>query len=400
MPAYSIDDLTTPLTTDEVKASIYSVLAQVGTATTNWKPGAVVRTLITACAILIAALSRLMASIARSGFIEYASGRWLTLVALYVYGVTRIEATFASGVVTLTNTGGGSFNLDPGDLVVYNPTSGATYVNTAAIVLGPLATLNDVPILAQEAGSGSTSFAGEITGFQTPLLNVTVTNPAALVGVDEETDPALRARCYAKLGSLSSNGPRDAYNYWARSAVRLDGSPIGVTRTRVVTTSAAGTVDVYVATATGGVTGTANNPATDLGAIHDTIQRKAVPLSVTETTYSATPITVPVTYEAWLYNDSGLTEQQIRDAVAAELAAHFPEIPIGGDVIPPDSGKVLRADLEGVIRRAHHGDQHLKIKKVAITAPAADVSLASNEVPVLGAVTATAINQIPLPGGS
>ena len=86
----SIDDLTTPVTRDEAKASIYDAMGTVGVSTTAWRPGAVVRTMVAAIAILFAACTSLMAKIAKSGFLEFAVGTWLTLVARHVYGVERL----------------------------------------------------------------------------------------------------------------------------------------------------------------------------------------------------------------------------------------------------------------------------------------------------------------------
>jgi hypothetical protein len=96
MALLPLDELTTPLTTDQVKARIYATLASVGVSTTSWKPGAVVRTMIAACAIVMAALSELTANIARSGFLELAEDKWLALVAHHVYGVDKVYATFAA----------------------------------------------------------------------------------------------------------------------------------------------------------------------------------------------------------------------------------------------------------------------------------------------------------------
>src|SRR3989304_1758463 len=85
----TLAELTTPLTVDEIKTAIYAALAPNGAATTTWKPGAVVRTIITGVAIVLAGFSRLQAAIAKSGFLGLAEGDWLTLVAFYVYDVTR-----------------------------------------------------------------------------------------------------------------------------------------------------------------------------------------------------------------------------------------------------------------------------------------------------------------------
>jgi phage-related baseplate assembly protein len=390
----SLADLTTPLTRDEVKTSIYDVLASVGVDTTTWKPGAVVRTMIAAVAIVLAALSQLIALTTRSGFLDFAEDDWLTLVAKYVYGVDRIEATFGEGEVTLVNAGGGVYTMGVDDLVVSNPTTGKTFRNSSGFTLGALATLT-VPIVATEAGAASTSTGNTITKLVTTLLGVTCTNANSVVGLDAESDPNLRARCREKLGSLSPNGPWDAYAYAAKGALRSDGTPIGVTRVRIIK-DGYGHVDVYCATASGPVTGTATDLTTDLGAVDDEIQHWAAPVAVMASAHSAVPVVQGVTYEIWMYNTSGLSQAQIQALVSAELAAYAAAVPVGGNVIDNDPGKVFVTALQSEIRSVRPAE----IFKVTVTSPAADIVLAGSEVWQLGTVACTAVHQLAAPEGS
>lgn len=390
----SLEDLTTPLTRDEAKQSIYDVLAAVGVNTTTWKPGAVVRTIIVAVAIVLAALSQLIALGTRSGFLDFAEKGWLTLVAKFAFGVDRIEATFGAGEVTLTNTGGGVYTVDVDDLVVANPTTGKTYRNSSAFTLNALATLT-IPIVAVEAGSASTSTGNTITRLETTLLGVTCTNANSVVGLDEESDPNLRARCREKLGSLSPNGPSDAYAFIAKGAKRADGTPIGVTRVRCIK-DGYGNIDVYCATASGGLTGDATDVATDLGAVDDALQRNATPLAVTGTAKSPTAVAQGVTYEVWMYDTSGLTPAQVQALVSTKLGAYAAAVPIGGNVIGGDAGKVFVSSLQSEIRSVRPDE----IFKVVVTSPAADIELAGSEYWQLGSVVCTNINQVPAPDGS
>src|SRR3990172_50200 len=316
----TLAELTTPLTVDEIKTAIYAALAANGAATTTWKPGAVVRTIITGVAIVLAGFSRLQAAIAKSGFLELAEGDWLTLVALYVYGVDRDTGSFATGNVTLDNAGGGVYSGDPGDLVVMNPTTLQTYTNTAAYSIDALETGVIVPVQAVLLGADGTSTPGTITAVVTPLSGVTVTNAAAVVGSDAELDPALRIRCREKTGMLSPNGPRDAYAYVAKTTTRSDGSSIGVTRGKSVADGIGG-VDVYCADADGVVTGTVGDLGTDLGVIDEAIQTQVVPLGITARVHTAVANTIAVTYELWLRDTTGLTDDEIGDLVDAALTA-------------------------------------------------------------------------------
>lgn len=382
----SFDALITPLTRQEVQSSIYQVLAAVGVDTTTWKPGAVVRTMIAGVSVVLAALSELQAKVARSGFLELSEGDWLTVVAHHVYNEDRIEATYAEGEVTLTNTGGGIFNLDPDDLVVGNPDTGKTYRNTEVIALGALQTLT-IPIRATEAGAASTSLPGTITVLETTLVGVTVTNATAVVGRDAELDADLRRRCSEKLGSLSPMGPWDAYAYAARNAMHDDGTSVGVTRVRQLKDGAGG-VTTWVATASGTVTGDPDDPDTDLGIVNEAIQQLAAPLAVTAVVEGASTLVLAITYEAWAYNTSGLTDEQLGDLIGAKLSAFASGQPIGGNVVGLDPGKVFRSAIIAAI-----GAARPEIFRVDLTLPADDLELDIDEVPVLGTVTGT-VHQI------
>lgn len=385
----TLDELTRALTVDEIKTAIYDVLAGYGVATTGWKPGAVVRTMIAGAAIVLAALSSLIALVARSGFLELSSGPWLTLVARYIYDTERSEGTFASGPVLASNSTGAVYSLDPGDLILSNTTTGATYRNTAAVVIGSMASNVEVAVVADQLGSDGTAQVGEIDALVTPLLGVTVTNAAAIVGTDEQSDTSLRSAAQERAGALSPDGPSDAYRYFARTAVRADGTAIGVTRIKV-TPNGTGGVDVLVATATGGVTGTQGNPATDLGAVFANVEANAVPLGVTLTVASADALAVNIVAAVWVREGLSLSDAQIQDRVQDAITLLLSEIPIGGDVISPAVGKVYREGIQGCIADTI-GSAWLITQ--TLTTPAADVEPDDDEAPVIGTFALT-INRV------
>lgn len=384
--ATSIDDLTTPVTRDEAKASIYDALGTVGVSTTAWRPGSVVRTIIAVVAILFSACTKLIAEITKSGFLEFAVGAWLTLVARHVYGVERLEATFGTGKLTLTNGGGGIFDLDPGDLIVRNPDTDKTYTNVGTVHLGAGAIVT-FDIVAQEAGSASTSVIDTIVDFVTPLINVTCTNPSAIVGSDEEEDSALRTRCREVLGARSANGPTDAYANVARSARRSDGSAIGVNRVRIVK-DGRGNVYVYLATAAGSVPGDADDVSTDLGVINDQIQRLVAPLGVTAHTLGAASMPFDVSYRVWMLDTSGLSSTQLAALIATALGKYFAAVPIGGYVIDGEPGRVYLDDVKAAIKAVRP-----EIFRVEFDLPIGDTDVGLNFAPVLGVATAVSITE-------
>jgi phage-related baseplate assembly protein len=389
----TLAELVTPLTKDQVQAAIYAGIAAQGTQTTTWKPGAIVRTMIYAVSVVLAAFSSLQATIANSGFLDLAERVWLTLLARYVYNVERDVGSFATGTITANNAGGGTYSGDPGDIIAVNPTTGKSYRNTEAFSIGSMQTGVVIPMQAVEIGTPSSSAAGAINTLETPLLGVTITNPAAFVGTDEETDVSLRQRCREKTGSLSPNGPRDAYLFVAKSAKRADGSSIGVTRARAIP-DGYGAIDLYLATASGAVSGTVGDLGTDLGRVDDAMQRASTPLSVELRTHSATTVTVPITYAARITDKTGKTVAEHEADVAARLAAYFPTLAIGGAIIPPDDGAVLVDGIKGEIAIALGG-----VLTLDVTLPAADVELTTSQVPILGLITPT-ITVVPTNPGS
>jgi uncharacterized phage protein gp47/JayE len=384
----TLAELTTPLTRADVETAIYAAIAARGGKVTSWKPGGVARSIIYGLAIVVSGLSNLSALIAKSGFLELSEGDWLTLVALYVYGVERDGGTFATGIVVVDNAGGGVYAGGPDELVFTSATNGKNYRNTEAYSIGAMATGVAIAVQAVELGADSTASPGEIDAFATPLLGLTCTNPGALVGRDREEDPALRSRCYAKTGALSPNGPRDAYSYVVRTAVRpSDNSSIGVTRVRTLADGAGG-VAVYVADADGPVSGP------DLAILQGLVEQLCEPQAVDATVINATAVSVPVTYELWV-RDSGRSEASIQAAVEERLTEFFAAQPIGGVKLEETdpAGKVFVSALQTVIGAVVSGPERREVR-VEVTLPAGDVTLDVDEAPVLGAITVTAIHQV------
>lgn len=384
----TLAQLTTPLSVADATQAIYDAIAAQGISVTSWKAGSPMRTLVAALAILIAALSTLVSALAKSGFLAESSGDWLTLVAHYVYGVDRSTGTFAAGTVTLTNAGAGVYGGIPaGGIVVKASGSGKTYRSIGVVSIGAYASVV-VSIQADEVGSASSAAAGAIDTMVSVFAGVTCSNAAGLVGEDAEDDATLQLRCSEKLGSLSPNGPRDGYAFAARGAKTTAGTSAGVTRVRTIADGIGG-VDLYLAGPSGGIAGTVGDLTTALGAADDAVQTQAVPLAITCRTHSAGTVAVDVTYEIWVSSTNTRADGQIQGDVATALNAFVSSRPIGGDVISPATGKVYQSAIEAIVGGAVAGTI-----KVAITLPAADVSIGSTAAPIPGAYTCTAIHRV------
>jgi len=288
-----------------------------------------------------------MAAAIKAGFLESATGAWLALLAKNVYGVDKILATFATGQVQVSNAGGGVYPFNPGELQVKNSSTGAVYANTASITLNPTDVLL-VDIQALIAGSASTSAAGTIDALVTELVDVTCMNPAAVVGTDDETDEVLRQRCRDKLGSLSPLGPRAAYAYAVRSALRLDGSPVDINRLAVSPDSSTGVVDVYCASPSG------TPISTDLDAVAANIEAVARPDTVTVNVHGATTVPLASSLTVWAYTTAGLDAPGLTTLVENALIAMIEAYPIGGVAKPPSTqGYLYQSTIEGTALGAH-----------------------------------------------
>ncbi len=392
MARLTVDDLTQPVTRQQVQSSIYAVLAQLGVNTTSWKPGSVVRTIIVSVSVVFSSFSDLMAAIARSGFLELAADEWLTLVAWYVYGVDRLPGTFASGEVLVSNASDSLYVFDPGDLIIRNAISGLTYRNAVAFSIAPDTDNVVQSFVASEIGAASSAAPHEISQVVTTLPGLTCDNVNQLVGTDEETDTALRQRCTEQLGALSPMGPWDAYSSALRNATRgTDGPNLGITRVSLVP-DGYGRIDLYAATASGTVPGDVDTEGTDLWYAQQAVQRYAEPQAVTAVVHSATTVNVSISYTAWVYNTSGQTDAQIKQIILDALRAFFPRQPVGGNIIPPDTtGKIYLSAIVSVIQNAMP-----EIFRVVITLPIPDIALTPQQIAVL-VPSAVAGTIVPVP---
>lgn len=381
----TLDDLIQPVAVAEWKASIYEVISITGVSTTSWKPGAVVRTIVAALAICLGALSSLVSLIARAGYLEFARGTWLTLLAKHFYGIDRLLATFGTCTIRLTNSGGGVYDFDPQGLILLNPDTNKIYRNVNAVSLhGP--GFIDFEAIAVEAGALSTSTEGTIVRLETPRDGLSCTNTTSCVGQDDELDTNLIARCRETLGARSPLGPREAYDKAAREALRVDGTPTSVIRTRTVK-DGFGNVYLYCATASGGVFGDSENIATDLGAINDACQRKAVPLGVTLHTVSAATQPIAFAYTVYLKDTAGVTAAQANALLLAALGAYASQTPIGGVTIDEGPGFFFLDAARVAMSQAIPDN----ILHVAFTSPASDVQINAGAVSTIGTAAGTIV---------
>lgn len=376
--------MTTPLevliveqTEEEIFDTGIALAASEGLATTSWRAGDWERSIFLLESGALADRETIMAGFIASGFLDYATGVWLRVIADQVYGVTVPEATRATCTVRITNPGGGYYTVDARSLTFSATSNGKTYTNTTGgtLAIGPGTTL-DVTVEATEPGSASSAGVGDIDTLVTPLGTSTCTNITAAVGNDEQSETTTRQQCRDSYAALSPNGAAGAYSYVGRNEA-LTGVA-GVTRVREYDASDTGEVRVYLAKASAGVTSDERDD------IEDAILTNCTPLCITPIVASASVVTVAITYAVWIYSNVNKTEAEIEAAIETALSGLLSTIPIGGDIIPPaTSGALYVSAIIGAIRSAF--PEH--IFRVTVALPAADLPLLNYEIPVLGTVT-------------
>lgn len=365
----------------ETKEAIYEtglrVANAIGLPVSSWQAGDPTRSQFHLNAEILATVEAIASGFVSSGFLDYATGLWRDILAEQVFGVVVPAASSATTDVTLTNAGGGVYDLEPGDLTFRNATSGKTYRNTTGGLLEAGATL-DVTVIADEAGSDSSAGAGEIDQLVTSLLGVTCSNAEAAIGTDAQDWEVTKQQCRDKVDTLSIvGGAKGSYSYVARNS-DLTGTR-GVTRVRVFSDSDVGDVLVYLAGPSGAVS------SADRALVETAILTYATPLCVTPTILATTNVPVAITYEVWVYTSANKSGPEVEAAILAALQTLFATRPIGGDIIPPaTTGALYKSMIESTIRGVFP-----QAFRVAVSSPTVDTELTNGQVATLGTVTAT-----------
>jgi hypothetical protein len=261
------------------------------------------------------------------------SGGLIKITTSTNHGLATDDVVFITGVLGTTEANGAwlvtvvdadEFTLQ-GSVFVSAYTSGGT-------VYEPTVTT----VTADVAGSASGSFDGAgalalhtVTDAITALIDVSVSNPVTYVGTDTESNIAYAARGKLRLQSVTTNGARGAYEFYALSSITyapLIVPPFSVstpiTKVRVVESLADGKVYVFVANASG-------PPSTaDTNATSAVLQIWPRPASKTVVTQKATAVNVAVVINVYLRSSFATTANQA--ILVSAVQAYFQTLPLGG----------------------------------------------------------------------
>lgn len=367
----SLSQLIAPTTVAEAEAEILGLLAGLGFSADSWQPKSVPRTFTKAFATLYSDLTFAIAEIAKGGFLGLASELknadgsdkvdWLDLHAESQYDEVRSPAASTEGTMILTNSSGSPHTIAVGELYAAD-SAGRRFNNTTG---GTLSAPNGSTLSLTwkaEAPGAVYNIPNEsiLPTLATPIPGVAVTNPAdpltgswiTVAGSDVESNGTYASRARAKWATLGTGAGAAAYVAWAKK-----GAP---TVTRVLVDDAnpdgAGTIRVYLANASGPAL-----PA-EVSAADSYIQpRRALTAKVT--TVAATP--KPVTVTATLTVKSAYSALAPGQA-AANLTALAEALEIGDDVYLSEIITALSSPTG--------------VQKVALAAPAADVTVGPHEI--------------------
>lgn len=400
-----ITDLLLPISVDVWRTFELNTAVTLGLPTTAWRPQTPERVLIEIDCRSLNLLGVVVTEAIRGGFLTYARGAWLALYAADTFETTRKTATFASCLVTFTNTDT-PYTIPAGDrLIVKKTGTDITYRvdGPFTIPTGAPGVIAGLTAVCETAGAAGTAIAGEITELQDALIGVSVTNTTTAVGIDEESDEDLRARARLATGPLSPAGPEAAYEYVATTMLRADGQPVDVTKVKVTEDEDDGSVTVYYASASGASVDVGLNMNPQPGDVIYETRRLVVPQGVKYLGFPAVERIVDLTYLAAargsVLREMGLTVDQVKVKVEQYLAAFFASrhLPIEGYPLitpaPPARGIITAQDFGDLIGEAVRLNSDVEVGIAggqllyAISVTSGDVVFQVGEVAVLGTVT-------------
>lgn len=234
------------------------------------------------------------------------------------------------------------------------------FVTDSAAVMDAGETSVDVPARAEQAGAAGNVAAGSILTMAVAPIGVSgCTNPAPFTGgAEEEGDEALRRRILETFQRLP-NGANAAFYQQGALAYPDVAAAAVLPRER-----GRGTVDVVV-TASGGTPGEAL--LTGLKAWFDARREIAVDVLVRAPETETVNVTVQVAPAA------GKTYAQAAEQARQAISGWFNGKRLGKNVLRAELGATVFALPE--------------VANCAVTAPAADVTVAEDVLPVLGTLT-------------
>lgn len=386
MPIQTVSQLTKTVTRDEALQTLLELLQGFGFATSSWQTGSVQRSLVEMSAEVWSQVSGTIAFIARGGFNALASGEALTQFSDSSYDNQRIAAVATRGDMVLTESiGGGPYPIAIGERVVVDSASGQTYRNTTGGTLNPSSSLT-LEWQAEVGGTNGNIDASLTTlSLQTTIAGVAVTNPPigatgtwiTALGVDQESDAALRNRNRAKWASMAQSRPEDGYIFLALSATTPSGTPVGITKAAVDATNPGGQFTVIVYIANDETTATAGQVADVEIFLQARRSISTIGGVLPGNEITAPAVTVPLTITGTVYHKAGSDQSVVGAAVQAAVKARIVGLQLGGEMFQPFTTGLALTELVAEISNVDN------VLSVVLTNPTANIPLSFNQLLVL-----------------
>ena len=303
--------------------------------------------------------------VARQCFPQTALGEYLDKHA-QLRGLERRAAVAAVGVLRFSVASASDTDLPISAGTVCMTAAQVRFETLEAAVLPAGDTSVDVRAQALEPGAAGNAAAGTVRAMAVAPVGISqVTNPAAFTGgVDEEDDEALRERVLDTFRRMPNGANAAFYEQEALSFPEVAAASV-VARPR-----GTGTVDVVIATAAG----LPDSELLEAVEAHLESRREiAVDLQVKAPTAKQMDVTVQVAAE------EGADGDGVLGAVESAIQTWFDGRLLGRSVLRAKLGEIVYG-VEGVAN-------------YVITAPAADVDIAVDELPRLDTLRVTAMEE-------
>lgn len=270
------------------------------------------------------------------GIITDSEGVYLDLKAIE-YGITRLAAQKATGVVTITGTSG--IIIPAGTVVANTPNIGddaIEFITDANVTL--TGGENTVDITAVLAGIEGNLSATAIDRLISSITGITAINNVAITsgGADEETDAELQARALRRIRQPSRGGNIGDYLFWASEA-SIEVGKVGV----FPLWNGNGTVKVLFLDKDDKVPG-----ASLITTVQDFIDPSSgtggkSPIGATVTIAAATLDTVDVLVTVAVL--PGFTAADVKTEVDIAIKKFLKDLPIGQDVLYHSLSSIIMA---------------------------------------------------------
>lgn len=375
--AVSITQLRAAMSRSQAVQTLLAYLQAAGFDTTGWSRDSKQRQYLTAFATVWADLTELARTLAGFGFNRYAKGPALHEYSKSHYNNTVIPAVKTVGPIRLTQSGTVAHTIEVGQLR-FRANTGAEFINiTGGAIAGtPGATL-DLTIEAVLAGAHGNVANGSITTLVTPLAGITCNNNISspwytTPGQDEESDSALQERNETQWATIGFERTLDAVLRLARAA----SDQVGRVGVNDQNPRGAGTVDIYIAGASGVITDSAIVAAVQAYFDARVFANATVsPRRWQVFASNAAAINVAGT----IYYDPAFQPSVVLAEAEQALQDFINSAPLGGYSYAPGPTHVIaRNDLIALVESVEG------VLSFELTTPSSNISISSFEAPIPG----------------